>query len=79
MNWTLASRQCCDWISGDDGAGGEEIVTKQRVVLDNRDAVESGVQCHVSCFDVWEAERQLHGPREPPDLGRNVALWIPAR
>ena len=52
MHWTLASRQCCEWISGDDRAGCEETVTKQRVVLENLDAVGSGAQCHVSCFHV---------------------------
>ena len=52
MDWTLASRQCCEWIAGDDGAGCEETVTQQRVVLENLDAVGSGAQCHVSCFHV---------------------------
>jgi hypothetical protein len=79
MDWTLASRQCCEWISGDDEAGCEETVTKQRVVLENLGAVGSGAQCHVSCFHAEEAERQLRGPREPHDLGRNAALWITAR
>jgi hypothetical protein len=51
-DWTLASRQCCDWISGDDAAGCEETVTKQRVVLENLDATGSGVLFHVSCFHV---------------------------
>ena len=46
-DWTLASRQCCEWISGDDEAGCEETVTKQRVVLENLGAVGSGAQCHV--------------------------------
>ena len=65
MDWTLASRQCCEWISGDDVVGCEETVTRQ-MVLENLDAAGSGVQHHVSCFHVWEAERQLHGPRERP-------------
>ena len=49
--------------SGETCDGCEETVTKDQLVLENLDAVGAGVQFHVSCFHVWEAERQLHGPQ----------------
>jgi hypothetical protein len=48
--------------NGETCDGCEQTVTKNQMLLENLDAVGSGVQFHVSCFHVWEAERQLHGP-----------------
>jgi hypothetical protein len=65
MDWTLASRQCCEWISGDDEAGCEETVTKQRVVLENLGAVGSGADGALVAGGCW---CWLSYPLGPPAL-----------
>ena len=47
--------------------GCEETVTKAQTVMENLDATGCGVQFHLACFYVWDAERQapvheLSGP-----------------
>ena len=40
-----------------DGCG--EPVTKAQMVMENLDATGCGVQFHVACFYLWDAERQV--------------------
>ena len=53
--------------NGETCDGCEETVTKTQIVMENLDATGSGVQFHVACFYVWDAERrapihELSGP-----------------
>jgi hypothetical protein len=53
--------------NGETCDGCEETVTKAQIVMENLDATGCGVQFHVACFYVWDAERQapvheLSGP-----------------
>ena len=34
-------------------------MTKAQIVMENLDATGCGVQFHVACFYVWDAERQV--------------------
>jgi hypothetical protein len=48
-----------------DGCG--ETVTKAQMVMEGLSAKDRGVQFHITCFHVWEAERQVlgHEPSGP--------------
>ena len=53
--------------NGETCDGCEEPVTKAQIVMENLDETGCGVQFHVACFYVWDAERQapvheLSGP-----------------
>ena len=53
--------------NGETCDGCEETVTKAQIVMENLDATGFGLQFHVACFYVWDAERQapvheLSGP-----------------
>ena len=45
--------------NGETCDGCEEPVTKAQIVMENLDATGRGVQFHVACFYVWNAERQV--------------------
>jgi hypothetical protein len=48
-----------------DGCG--EIVTKTQMVMEGLSTKDRGVQFHVTCFHVWDVERQVlgHEPSGP--------------
>ena len=48
-----------------DGCG--ETVTKAQMVMEGLSAKDCGVQFHVACFYVWDAERRVlgHEPSAP--------------
>ena len=47
-----------------DGCG--ETVTKNQLVMENRDVTGGGIQFHIGCFHVWDVERQVYEHRGQP-------------
>lgn len=53
--------------SGETCDGCDETVTKGQMIMEGLSAKSRGVQLHVTCFHVWDAERQVlgHEPSGP--------------
>ncbi len=58
-----------------DGCG--ETVTNAQMVMGGSDARGCRVQFHVACFYVWDAERQVPGPKPSGRLPARSALRAP--
>ena len=48
--------------NGETCDGCEETVTRDQIVMENLDARGCGVQFHVACFYIWDAERRAPVP-----------------
>ena len=53
--------------NGETCDGCEETVTKGQMLMEGLSAKSLGVQLHVTCFHVWDSERQVvgHEPSGP--------------